>query len=323
MSRLTYLARILYVYAFKKKSSLAFWYEMPEVNDSAFGDGVGPYYMAFRGKSEYAGPFDSAGIPLLDYGGDIGRQYNPIAIAQYGLASCNRYIETGNASRREAFLHVADWLIANLEENEAGIRVWNHHFNWPYRQPLIAPWYSGLAQGAGVSVLVRAAQEIGQAQYSKAAEDAFISLTRLVADGGVLVRDGAGDLWIEEYLVEPPSHILNGFIWALWGVYDFSRWSGSVQVQRLFKECAETIARNLPRYDAGFWSLYELPTDGPPMLASAYYHHLHVTQLRVMQRMTGDPIFGGWADRWDRYRQSRLNRARAFVRKAWFKVTQY
>jgi hypothetical protein len=42
-----------------------------------------------------------------------------------------------------------------------------------------------------------------------------------------------------------------------------------------------------------------------------------------MQRMTGDPIFGGWADRWDRYRQSRLNRARAFVRKAWFKVTQY
>ena len=55
---------------------------------------------------------------------------------------------------------------------------------------------------------------------------AFQSFQRPVSDGGVLVEDDRGHVWIEEYLVDPPSHILNGFIWALWGVYDYARWSG-------------------------------------------------------------------------------------------------
>ena len=50
--------------------------------------------MRFQGKAAYAGPFDSAGVPLLDYRGDIGRQHNPIAIAQYGLARFNRWCST-------------------------------------------------------------------------------------------------------------------------------------------------------------------------------------------------------------------------------------
>ena len=49
------------------------------------------YFMRFRGKAHYAGPFDAGGIPLLDYRGHIGRQYNPIAIAHYGLARFNRW----------------------------------------------------------------------------------------------------------------------------------------------------------------------------------------------------------------------------------------
>ena len=31
------------------------------------------------------------GIPLLNYHGIIGKQYNPIAIAQYGLGNLNFY----------------------------------------------------------------------------------------------------------------------------------------------------------------------------------------------------------------------------------------
>ena len=79
----------------------------------------------------------------------------------------------------------------------------------------------------------------------------------------------------------------------------------------------------MAQYDAGFWSLYEMPVDSRSMLASAYYHHLHIVQLRILHRLTGEPIFQQYADRWESYRRSRLNRARAFVRKAWFKVTQY
>jgi glycosyltransferase involved in cell wall biosynthesis len=53
--------------------------------------------MRFQAKAAYAGPFDGAGVPLLDYRGDIGSQHNPIAIAQYGLARFNRWCNTPDA----------------------------------------------------------------------------------------------------------------------------------------------------------------------------------------------------------------------------------
>ena len=41
--------------------------------------------------------YDGAGVPMLDYHGAIGLQYNPIAIAQWGLGNYNRFCETGDA----------------------------------------------------------------------------------------------------------------------------------------------------------------------------------------------------------------------------------
>ena len=39
--------------------------------------------------------------------------------------------------------------------------------------------------------------------------------------GGVTYTDREGYKWFEEAIVEPPTHVLNGFIWATWGVYDY------------------------------------------------------------------------------------------------------
>jgi hypothetical protein len=99
----------------------------------------------------------------------------------------------------------------------------------------------------------------------------------------------------------------------------------------LFEACTATIEDALPAYDTGRWSLYELPAraepgrgaGGPPMLASRYYHRLHIVQLRVLQRMTGNTAFGVVADRWQRYLDSRVKRTRAFVEKAAFKIFHY
>jgi hypothetical protein len=130
-------------------------------------------------------------------------------------------------------------------------------------------------------------------------------------------------VWIEEYLVDPPSHILNGFIWALWGVYDYARWADSSPARELFSACVSTIESALPDYDTGRWSLYELPAGSASMPASRYYHGLHIVQLRVLERMTGRPTFGATADRWQRYMDSRVLRTRAFVEKAAFKLLHY
>jgi hypothetical protein len=320
---LAYLSRLFAVYLLPRRGPLAFWYETPEINEAAFGSEVGQYYMLFRRKADYRGPLDKAGVPQLEYRGKIGRQYNPIAIAQYGLGNFNKYASTGETIRRSKCLHAADWLIQHLEENQAGLRVWNHHFDWTYRQRLIAPWYSGLAQGQGLSLLIRAAVMTGDNAYAAGAVTAFEAFTRDTRRGGVIAKDEDGRPWIEEYLVDPPSHILNGFMWGLWGLYDYARWSSNGDANELWQRCVDTLASNLHRYDTGDWSLYEFPVGGPPMLASPYYHRLHIVQLRVMYRLTGNALFQWCAERWAGFMNNPRLRAQALARKILFKLRYY
>jgi hypothetical protein len=277
----------------------------------------------FAEKADYTGIHDDAGIPLLDYRGKIGPQYNPIAIAQWGLANFNRYVSARDATAEKKFLSASDWLRDNLERNSANIPVWQHHFDWDYRDTLRAPWYSGLAQGQGISLLLRAAAASGKNDYLDAARSAFESLSRTSAEGGVLFVDEFQDVWIEEYIVTPPTHILNGFIWAVWGVYDYSLTFPTSQARDLFNRCVETLTKNLARYDNGFWSLYEQSGTRLPMVASRFYHQLHIVQLRVMHQLTNLAVFAQTADRWEEYSRNRLNRARALAHKSIFKLCYY
>ena len=334
-TRLQYYRRILPAYLGSGRSQLAFWHEAPEINPraqlSVHSDTgahvatrrLGPYYMSFREKADYAGPYDSSGIPLLDYRGAIGRQYNPIAIAQWGLANYNRFCEDPNASRLRRTLNAADWLTANLELNSHGLRVWNHHFDWEYRNMLKAPWYSGLAQGQGVSLLLRAHTQTGDEKYLRAAGLAFVSLTRPIAQGGVLLEDENKNLWIEEYLVDPPTHILNGFMWALWGAFDFWVARGDAPAKQIFNRGVRTLLHNLGRFDTGYWSLYEQSGTQLKMLASPFYHRLHIVQLRIMANLAGERRFAEVADRWEGYALRRANRSRALVEKSIFKLIHY
>ena len=84
---------------------------------------------------------------MLNYHGQIALQYNPIAVAQWGLGNYNLFCWTGNETRRKNFLAASNWLRAHLEQNASSIWVWNHYFDWEYHTALKRPWYSGLARG--------------------------------------------------------------------------------------------------------------------------------------------------------------------------------
>jgi heparosan-N-sulfate-glucuronate 5-epimerase len=318
-----YYRRIFRAYLGSGRSQLTFWHDVPEINPRASANRLGEFYMLFREKADYAGHYDSNGIPMLDYHGAIGLQYNPIAISQWGLGNYNRFCETRDEAHWQKTLKAADWLTSNLEQNAHGLWVWNHHFDWEYRDTLRAPWYSGLAQGQGVSLLLRVHVHSGDEKYQRAADKAFVALTRPIAEGGVLFEDDAKNLWIEEYLVDPPTHILNGFMWALWGVFDFWLARADVFAKSIFDRGVETILRNLDRFDTGYWSLYEQSGTRLKMLASPFYHQLHIVQLRIMSKLTGDARLADVAGRWDGYAQRRGNRARALVEKSVFKLLYY
>jgi len=321
-SRAQYLRRIASAYLLRSHSQLNFWHDSAEANSRATPHALGEYYMNFDEKAQYA-LTDGNGIPLLNYRGAIGTQYNPIAVAQWGLGNFNLSRRLGDDEARQRFLAASDWLCLNLTPNAHGIHVWNHHFDWEYRTTLRAPWYSGLAQGQGISLLLRAHAVTDDAKYLTAASLAFQSFLNSTSEGGVTFTDGDGNLWFEEYLVTPPTHILNGFIWAMWGVYDFALATGSAEARQLFERAVGTLQSNLHHYDLGFWSLYEQSGTRLPMIASPFYHRLHISQLRVMHRITGEAFFDEYADDWEAYSRSRSKRMRALCYKGAFKLCYY
>lgn len=323
MPTLAYYRRILSAYVLGGKSHLTFWHEEPAENPNSHASDLGQYYMLFHRKADYAGAYDADGIPMLDYHGNIGLQYNPIAIAQYGLGNYNLWLRSRDRSRKQKFFLVADWLCSHLEQNAHGLAVWNHHFNWEYRDTLQAPWYSALAQGQGISMLVRAHKESADPKYMDAAMRAFTSFQKPISEGGVAFTDEAGDLWFEEYIVSPPTHILNGFIWALWGVFDYALATGDATARNFFDRGTRTLIHNLPRYDLGFWSLYEQSGTRLPMVASAFYHRLHIVQLRIMFRLTNEAALADTAVRWEHYAVNPYCKTRALLYKAAFKLTHY
>jgi heparosan-N-sulfate-glucuronate 5-epimerase len=280
--------------------------------------------MLFRSKADYDGVFDDAGVPMINYRGSIGVQYNPIAIAQFGLGNHDLYLRTNNDSRRTKCLAAANWMVENLVETSPGNHVWLHDFDWEYRSTLVAPWRSGLAQGQGLSLLTRAYILSGDKKYKTAALNALTALTNPTSEGGVAHIDKNGAKWIEEYIVDPPTHILNGFIWALWGIRDIAIQFESQAAEELWNEGVKTIKSNLRRYDTGRWSLYELSGSKIlPMLASSFYHKLHIVQLTILSELTGDSYFRETATKWQTYSENGQYRFEAKVRKIIFKLLKY
>lgn len=133
---------------------------------------------------------------------------------------------------------------------------------------------------------------------------AFEARQKETSEGGMVHLDERGDPWLEEYIVSPPTHILNGFIRATWGVYDYWLATGEEAARQLFGATISTLRRNLEKYDAGFWSLYDLAGTRLKMLASPFYHRLHVAQFGVLHRLTGEELFAQYAEKWDGYRRT-------------------
>jgi len=324
--KINYLKRIFSAYVFKRNSQLTFWHGRPFVNENAFptdDQRLGQYYQSFEKKALYPGPFDEHGIPLLNYHGVIGKQYNPIAIIQFGLGNHDLYKQTGQEEYKHKFLNASEWLLKKLEKNSFGLWVWNHKFDWEYFQQLKNPWYSALAQGQGLSILARAYVETQDKIFLDASDKVFQTLISPISAGGVQFVDQAGGVWLEEYLVEPASHVLNGFIWAVWGVRDYYILTGSEAALNLYNQCLKTIKDNLPQFDIGFWSKYDASKNFLRTIASKFYHNLHIVQLEILFRLTGDDTFKRWQEKWQKYNRNKFYNALAFIYKVVFKVFYY
>ncbi len=139
-----------------------------------------------------------------------------------------------------------------LATQRAGGIAWEYIFDFDGGKP---PWTSGLSQGTALQVLARAWARLKEPAYLSAAQQA-LGIFEQPPPQGVRVDTPAGALYAE-YTYAPSDRILNGFIQALVGLYDYTAITKDPLGEALF-EAGDTEARAIvPQYDTGAWSLYD------------------------------------------------------------------
>lgn len=238
-----------------------------------------------------------------------------VAVTQHALACYEHWI----AGAGEQWLHIALTTGRRLAAGQAADGAWYHEQPFPHTFRLAPPWASAIAQGQAASLFVRLHRETGEDSFAHAARQALAPLDRTQAAGGVQGELG-GRPWPEEYPTKPESHVLNGAIFALWGMRDVAVALGSEPARRRYEDHLASLVDNLHRYDTGSWSLYSLFPHPISNRASSFYHTLHVNQLTALELMSPRPEFTAMRERWAGYAASPRSRRMAFAWKAAFRV---
>ena len=248
---------------------------------------------------------DAPDILVPKYKMDTGDTvYFSIGVFQYGLAAYDLYLKTKDDIYLRKLLACSDWALEKQQEDGSWI---SFDFVTPE-----AP-YSSMAQGEGISMLIRAHIVTQNQTYLNAAEKALDFMLKPISEGGVCEYQGE-DICFYEYTNLPA--VLNGWIFSVWGLYDYYKYTNEEKLKPVLDASVASIKKALPSFDMKYWSKY----DAGKCVASPFYHKLHIAQLRVMYDLFGGEEFLGYADRWEKYQKSFWNSKRAFVKKAMQKV---
>ena len=183
--------------------------------------GVRGYYIDLRMKAQDPGWAPAWVRP--------GEEY--VDTCQWGLGSYERYLAGHGRRWLEEAVACGEYLLANQERNGPSVGGWRHSKPFPHTFPLRPGWVSAMAQGQGASLFVRLHDETEEDRFADAALRALLPLRVPSAEGGASA-ELHGHPFPEEYPTTPPSFVLNGGIFALWGLYDVWRGLGDDEAGR-------------------------------------------------------------------------------------------
>ena len=163
------------------------------------------YYNNLKEKVTYCPQFiDSDEMPVL-YTESGTTFLFPVMIFQYAFGLLDLYYEAEDERYLTKYRQCADWAIKNQLDNGA----WD---NFSYIYP--SHPYGAMAQGEGISLLVRAHILFGDDSYLASAQKALDFMLTDVNDGGCTQYDKNG-ITLLEYQHLPA--VLNGWIFSWWG----------------------------------------------------------------------------------------------------------
>jgi hypothetical protein len=284
-----------------------YWRLSPRIPGEATDAVIGHYPLDLRPRLRqgHFSHFDEAEIPLQP--SPRGLVHNYTRICAFALAHWSLYLDRGERQDLRPIVAAADYLLETADSSQGDIRLRAERSGAGHTGPM-----SAMYQGEAISVLCRAHAITGQERYLEAAKLCLPSFQRPVsADGVVGTISGTSLTWYEEDVRAPLRHILNGMVYALWGLRDLAEYGGNQLARELHEQGSATLEEVITHFDSGWWSWYDLPEQGRPYIASMMYHNLHICQLRAVGREAGKERILRTAERFDEYARRPANRIRA------------
>lgn len=255
---------------------------------------------------------DEYGLPMVNYDGVY--HYNPVTMAQFGLAAYAQYLDN-NPVAEDLFIRAADKIVSMMD-SDGSLRYSFSWYNYNAKKPHEVGWVSALAQGQSLSLLSRAYEVTNNYRYIEAGNRILSVLLTDKNRGGVMttltdISPKLSDyVYFEEYPTTPDSYTLNGYMFTLHGLYDWGKLAerypfevGYNDSMYYFNCGVESLRLIIDLFDVGGFSNYDLGYMNFPMRPRliASYHAHHISLLHSLHSITGIEKFKEVENRWISY----------------------
>ncbi len=204
---------------------------------------------------------------------------NPIYPAILGLLSYNLFLRSpAEARKKQCLTHIYKLETLGIFE-ETGLK-----FLYTFDDPLYglkAPWTSGICQGLACSAFLRAYQLTQEPSYLNKAKSAIDFV--LHAENKLLITGPISSKWVEEYPSNPPSFVLNGYLFFLISIIELSTFDKSYTPHA--EQFLESFIKNLHAYQYKHFIAYGL---AKKRLSNVLYQKIHAAQIHHLAKLCND-----------------------------------
>ncbi len=249
----------------------SYWHAPQSLGSQFESHKLAGYFNDMKAKTEWQGPRSEQGFPLVDAHGEL--ILFPTTLFQKALGHWDQMLsrEHQREHHENEFLKLALWAL-KTQDAHGGWTI------WPLLHMSFPSLYSAMTQGEGISVLVRAYSLSCDVRFLRAAEEAVRPMLIEVSEGGVARKVPEGVI-LEEFPRLQTDGVLNGWIFALFGLRDLLMVTDHPDARMMLKESISTLVKLLPKYEMSYWSYYDLTGK----VASPFYHQLHIAQLSALE----------------------------------------
>ena len=227
--------------------------------------------------------------------------YHPVLMSSKALNYLTTYQKTEDKWFLEKSIKIGEKIIDLSIKSNGSYYFPYTWFKIGHNEFFHPNWYSGMAQGRWLSYFSLLYKETNNLKYKEIADKIFISLSDVYPEPNVVTVDKFNNYWIEEYpntFFSPyhkrgSTHVLNGFVFAIWGLYDYYWLEQDSDAKRLLRAALTTLYNRAIEYrkigDNSFYCLKHQKSDYS--LTSNHYHEIHIKQLKELYKMTNELYF--------------------------------